>query len=79
MRICIHMLRLLDGVDTCIAARMAGRRASLLDVVERVLRDVPNSRIGMLPHGTGSRLDLAREALDQGGLARAVRADAGHS
>ena len=48
----------------------------LLDVVERVLRDVPNSRIGMLPHGTGSGLDLARQTFDQCGFARAVRPDA---
>ena len=58
---------------------MTGRRASLLDVVERVLGNIPNARVRVLPDGTGSGLDLAREALDQGGLARAVRPDARHT
>ena len=38
---------------------MTGRRASLLDVVERAAR-CSRSRVRMLPHGTGSGLDLAR-------------------
>ena len=41
-----------------------------------MLRDVADSSIGMLPHGTGSGLDLARQTFNQSRLARAVRADA---
>mmetsp|Transcript_7992 Transcript_7992/g.22467 ORF Transcript_7992/g.22467 Transcript_7992/m.22467 type:complete len:318 (-) Transcript_7992:1784-2737(-) len=48
----------------------------LLDVVERVLRDVADARVRVLPDGPRRRLDLAREALDERRLARAVRADA---
>ena len=55
---------------------MTGRRSSLLDVVERVLRDVPNARVRVLPDGARRGLHLARQALDERRLARAVRADA---
>ena len=48
----------------------------LLDVVERVLRDVADPRVRVLPDGPRRRLDLARQALDERRLARAVRADA---
>ena len=55
---------------------MTGRRLSLLDVVERVLRDVADARVRVLPDRARRRLDLARQALDERRLARAVRADA---
>ena len=55
---------------------MTGRRVSLLDVVERVLRDVADARVRVLPDRARGRLHLAREALDERRLARAVRPDA---
>ena len=54
-------------------------RRVLLDVVERVLRDVADARVRVLPDGARRRLDLAREALDEGGFTGTVRADARHT
>ena len=51
-------------------------RRVLLDVVERVLRDVADARVRVLPDRARRRLDLARQALDERRLARAVRPDA---
>ena len=50
--------------DIASMARMTGRRAALLDVVERVLRDVADARVGMLPDRARRRLDLARQAFN---------------
>ena len=52
---------------------------ALLDVVERVLRDVADARVRVLPDGARRRLDLARQALDQSTLTSTVRADASHA
>ena len=51
-------------------------RRVLLDVVERVLRDVADPRVRVLPDRARRGLHLAREALDERRLARAVRPDA---
>ena len=45
--------------DIASMARTTGRRDSLLDVVERVLRDVADARVGMLPDGTGRGLHFS--------------------
>ena len=52
---------------------------ALLDVVERVLGDVADARVRVLPDGPRRRLDLARQALDERRLAGAVGTDASHA
>ena len=47
--------------------------------MERVLRDVADARVRVLPDGARRRLDLAREALDEGRFPGAVRPDARHA
>ena len=54
-------------------------RRVLLDVVERVLRDVADARVRVLPDGARGGLDLAREALDESTFPGTVRADASHA
>ena len=54
----------------------SGRRDSLLDVVERVLRDVADARVGMLPHGPGSGLHFSGQAFNQSTFPGAVGTDA---
>jgi hypothetical protein len=50
----------------------------LVDVVEGVLGDVANDKVGVLPHLTAAvRLGVADEKLDEGRLAGAVRAEHG--
>mmetsp|Transcript_11533 Transcript_11533/g.48277 ORF Transcript_11533/g.48277 Transcript_11533/m.48277 type:complete len:406 (-) Transcript_11533:2094-3311(-) len=48
----------------------------LFDVVEGVLRNVSDARVGVLPHGTLLGDDLSGEELDHGGLADTVGSDA---
>lgn len=51
----------------------------LLHVVEGVLGDIGDAQVGVLPHHTVLGLGLAREQLDDGGLAGAIGAHAGHA
>ena len=44
-----------------------------------MLRDVADARVRVLPDGARRRLDLARQALDEGGFTSTVRADASHA
>ena len=44
-----------------------------------MLRDVADARVRVLPDRARRRLDLAREALDEGGFTSTVRADASHA
>mmetsp|Transcript_2765 Transcript_2765/g.7577 ORF Transcript_2765/g.7577 Transcript_2765/m.7577 type:complete len:646 (-) Transcript_2765:295-2232(-) len=51
----------------------------VLDMVERMLRDVSDAAVRMLPYVAQLRLDLSGQQLDDRGLARAVRANARHA
>jgi hypothetical protein len=44
----------------------------LFDVVERMLRNVRHTRVGMLPHDALLGLHFARQQLDERALARAI-------
>ncbi len=51
----------------------------VLDVMEGMLGDVPNTAIGMLPHGSRVGFELTSKQLDNGGLSGTVGTDASHT
>ena len=56
--------------------RFPGRRLKLFNVVERVLRDVADARVRVLPDRARRGLDLARQALDERRFTSTIGTDA---
>mmetsp|Transcript_33773 Transcript_33773/g.85509 ORF Transcript_33773/g.85509 Transcript_33773/m.85509 type:complete len:691 (+) Transcript_33773:978-3050(+) len=80
LHLAVHLLRLLPVLAAAVAAQDVARGRDvqvLLNVVERVLRDVRDAHVGVARHLPRARLELARQDLDERRLAGAVAAQHG--